>query len=89
MKLKKALSIKKTLARKKIYIELKKSENEICGDYIILYPPGVPLIIPGEIISQDIICLIFDLLKRNLNILGLKKNLFVSVVKFNCQRKYF
>ena len=89
VKLKKALSIKKTLARKKIYIELKKSENEICGDYIILYPPGVPLIIPGEIISQDIICLIFDLLKRNLNILGLKKNLFVSVVKFNCQRKYF
>ena len=83
------MSIKKKKKKKKKYVELKKSENKICADYIILYPPGVPLIIPGEIISPEIICLIFDLLKRNLNILGLKKNLLVSVVEFNCQKKYF
>ncbi|MCY6355218.1 aminotransferase class I/II-fold pyridoxal phosphate-dependent enzyme [Clostridium sp. ZS2-4] len=41
-------------ARKKI-VKLDKSEGEISGESIMAYPPGIPIITPGERISRDII----------------------------------
>ena len=34
---------------------IKKSESEgkICGECIIKYPPGIPLLLPGEIIRKE------------------------------------
>ena len=31
------------------------SEGKICGEYIYQYPPGIPIIVPGEIINERII----------------------------------
>lgn len=41
-------------ARKKI-IKLDEAEGEISGESIMAYPPGIPIITPGERISRDII----------------------------------
>jgi arginine/lysine/ornithine decarboxylase len=41
-------------ARKKI-IKLDEAEGEISGESIMAYPPGIPIITPGERISGDII----------------------------------
>ncbi|MDQ0204777.1 aminotransferase class I/II-fold pyridoxal phosphate-dependent enzyme [Pectinatus haikarae] len=36
-------------------IDFIMSENRICGETITFYPPGIPLIYPGEIISDKLI----------------------------------
>lgn len=54
----------KNIAEKSIYeaencekneVQFKKSLNRISGEYIYLYPPGIPLIVPGEIMSKQLI----------------------------------
>lgn len=39
----------------KIQVYLDSSIGKICAEQIMIYPPGIPLIIPGEIISQTFI----------------------------------
>ncbi|HZJ77126.1 MAG TPA: aminotransferase class I/II-fold pyridoxal phosphate-dependent enzyme, partial [Oscillospiraceae bacterium] len=56
-------------SRKEILFE--KSEGLISGEYIIPYPPGIPLIIPGEKISTEIIQRVIDIIKNGGEILGL------------------
>lgn len=36
-------------------IHIKKAEGLIAGESIMVYPPGIPLIIPGELITKEII----------------------------------
>lgn len=56
--------------------DLEEAENYICGDFIIPYPPGIPLICPGERITRDLISYINELIDDNIKIYGLdKKNI--------------
>lgn len=50
---------------------LDEAVNKIAAEYIFLYPPGVPLLVPGEEISKDMIEEIKKYKKENLNICGL------------------
>ncbi|MGN0528276.1 MAG: aminotransferase class I/II-fold pyridoxal phosphate-dependent enzyme [Eubacterium sp.] len=34
---------------------LKQADNRICAEYIYAYPPGIPIIVPGEIITGELI----------------------------------
>ncbi len=34
---------------------LSEAEGEVSGDFINLYPPGIPLLVPGEVIDADLI----------------------------------
>ncbi len=36
-------------------VRLEEAEGEVCGESIMIYPPGIPLIIPGEKITRDVI----------------------------------
>ena len=36
-------------------VELEDSEGLISADYVYFYPPGIPLLVPGEVIEEDII----------------------------------
>lgn len=38
-----------------IKAELEDSEGLISADYVYFYPPGIPLLVPGEVIGEDII----------------------------------
>lgn len=50
------------------YIDFKKSDNKICAEYIWAYPPGIPIIVPGEIITEELIEYITRLIHMNINI---------------------
>lgn len=39
----------------KKYLAIASSVDEIAAESIMIYPPGIPIVIPGEIISQDIL----------------------------------
>lgn len=50
----------------------KESVGKICGEMIMAYPPGIPIIIAGERISQDIVDHIQELKDANLHIQGME-----------------
>lgn len=58
----------------KISIQLKESLGKISGESIIPYPPGIPILNPGEEISKEIIDYIGSLKSQNIEILGLKED---------------
>ncbi|MFZ5968649.1 MAG: aminotransferase class I/II-fold pyridoxal phosphate-dependent enzyme [Bacillota bacterium] len=50
----------------------KESEGSICGEYVIPYPPGIPILCPGEEITADLIEYINALLENGINLIGPK-----------------
>lgn len=63
-------------------ILLEKSMGCISGDYVTPYPPGIPIIVPGEEISKDILEYIMYLRDNNVNITGMKDSSmkFIQVI---------
>lgn len=39
----------------KISLPLEKSEGEVCSEFVMCYPPGIPILAPGERITQEIL----------------------------------
>lgn len=64
-------------------IRFADSENRVSLEYIWAYPPGVPLIIPGEVITKEFINYINYLMQVNVNVFSTEKNLpeFISVTE--------
>lgn len=50
--------------------ELTDSINKISGEYVFAYPPGVPIIVPGEVITQEITDNILLCIKKGVNIIS-------------------
>lgn len=38
----------------KLNCQLENAEGKVCGDFVYVYPPGQPLIVPGEVISKHV-----------------------------------
>ena len=57
------------------YVELKKTVGRVSGEYIWAYPPGIPLIVPGEIISAELIEYISDGIEHGVNLQSTRDNL--------------
>jgi lysine decarboxylase len=36
-------------------VKLEDSANQISAEMIMIYPPGIPMVIPGEIISEEVL----------------------------------
>ena len=36
-------------------VDLGDSAGQVSGEYIYLYPPGIPLVVPGEQITEKLI----------------------------------
>ena len=66
-------------------IKIKDSIGKISGEYIIPYPPGISLISPGEIITQEIITYIQEGVKNGMIVNGVKDiNLeYIDVIDIN------
>jgi arginine/lysine/ornithine decarboxylase len=62
------------------WCEIEKSEGFIAKEAIIPYPPGIPLVCPGEIISLNSINIIKDYVNNKKSILGVENNMVQVVV---------
>ncbi len=62
------------------YVNIYESESKISKEAIIPYPPGIPLICAGEVISKEAIDIINGYIKNNKTVIGLKNGL-VKVIK--------
>ena len=39
----------------KISLPLDETSGKICTEFVMCYPPGIPILAPGELITDDII----------------------------------
>ena len=39
----------------KVSFPIEESEGKICGEFVMCYPPGIPILAPGEMITTEII----------------------------------
>lgn len=49
------LSLREAWSRPSKWIELSESQGKISADFLVPYPPGVPLVCPGEKITEQIL----------------------------------
>lgn len=61
-------------------IKLEQAEGEISGGFINLYPPGIPIIVPGEVIDSYIIRQIRESLELGLRVQGISDNSEVVII---------
>jgi arginine/lysine/ornithine decarboxylase len=50
------------------YIDISQAAGRIAGDFINLYPPGIPLIVPGEVFDKDLLSEIGQYINDGMNL---------------------
>jgi len=78
---KKALDPREAFNSKKEKVPLKASKGRICGGAIVPYPPGIPLVMPGEIIENDHIQILKEILKNKGYCQGITASGEIQVIK--------
>ena len=63
---------------------LEAADGRVAADYIYLYPPGIPLVTPGEIITERVMSVILRWLENGLHVSGVQEDQTVRVV---CRNK--
>ncbi|MGL5381447.1 aminotransferase class I/II-fold pyridoxal phosphate-dependent enzyme [Clostridium sp.] len=66
----KVLNPREAFYADKVSTSLKDSIGKISGEFLLAYPPGIPLLCPGEIITQEIVDYVGDLKRANLYVQG-------------------
>ena len=61
-------------------ISIEEALNKISKDFIVPYPPGIPLVVPGEVITKEAVNIIKEYLSNNLSVLGVSNNK-INVIK--------
>ena len=59
------------------------AEGKIVGDFVNLYPPGIPILVPGEVIGAREIQMIQESLRMGLHVQGISETETVMI----CRRK--
>ncbi len=54
----------------KVSVPLANSVGEVSGEFLMAYPPGIPVLCPGEVITQEIIQYVEDLKNTGLFVQG-------------------
>ncbi|MDO5028365.1 MAG: aminotransferase class I/II-fold pyridoxal phosphate-dependent enzyme [Bacillota bacterium] len=69
-----AMSPAQAYYSKKELVDLKDSIGRVVATSVIPYPPGVPLLATGELITQEVFDYLMFLLDNNINIVNLSEN---------------
>lgn len=64
----KKYEIYEALNYKRERIKLKDSLGKVSADFIYAYPPGIPIVVPGEIIDEKVLSNIYYFLKNKINV---------------------
>lgn len=54
------------------FVEIENANGRTAADFIYVYPPGIPLIAPGEVFTEELVNIISDKIKYNLNVKGIE-----------------
>lgn len=62
-------------------IRLEEAAGQVSADYIYLYPPGIPMIVPGEILTEPMIQMVRQCQVAGLDVEGLPETDTINIVK--------
>ena len=62
------------------YIKINEADKNIACEAIIPYPPGIPLLCSGEVITKEAIDIIDDYISNNRSVIGIKNKEYIKVV---------
>lgn len=74
------MRISEAVEKKKKSLPLLESMGEISASYVYIYPPGIPLLTPGEKISEGCVRRLQFYLEEELEVHGLNKNKEIEIV---------
>lgn len=72
---KQVLTPREALYRQKRKVNLEEAIGQISGEYLIPYPPGIPILVPGEIIEEEMISYTKAMITRGMEVTGLKDDI--------------
>ena len=75
--------VQKEIPEKKERVKLEKSAGRICASSVIPYPPGIPLVCPGEVIDEEIVSYVKELIEKKQKVMGVDDEGKVVVGKQN------
>ncbi len=74
------IALREIFYKEKELVDLKSCNNRVCGESIMIYPPGIAIIKQGEIFNKEIIDYLIEIDKKELDTLGIYKGK-VNVIK--------
>lgn len=69
-----------TLDLQKEKCRINEAIDKICGKAIVPYPPGIPLVMPGELIDKEIVDIINYYMENQVTLLGIEAGM-ITVLK--------
>ncbi len=66
--------------KRNIFIRIDQAHGRVSKGLLVPYPPGIPLVCPGELLSEDVICYIKEIISLGGKIEGVIDNLYISVI---------
>ncbi|MGN0342244.1 MAG: aminotransferase class I/II-fold pyridoxal phosphate-dependent enzyme [Roseburia sp.] len=78
----KATNISRAQDAEKRLVPVCEAEGLVSGAYVSLYPPGIPFLLPGEVIDRQVIKIISDCQNDSLTVQGITDNSQIKVVIF-------
>ncbi len=78
---KKAMEIDEVQDGEGISVAFSEAEGRICADYIYLYPPGIPVIVPGEVLDRQTLTVIETCQQMELDVEGLPGENQIRIVR--------
>ena len=76
---KQVMPVFKAMDGEKEAVPLKESCGRICGEFAYIYPPGIPMLAPGEQITEEILETLQDYIKKDLPVQGLEDTDLVTI----------
>lgn len=71
-------------------VELAASVGKVSAEYVYLYPPGIPLLVPGERIDADFVCDVREMKERGMMPEGMRdmRAEFINVIAMTERLEY-
>ena len=51
-------------------VPIEKAAGRVSAEYIMVYPPGIPFVVPGEVIDPTVLAQIAEAKEKRLNLTG-------------------
>ena len=62
-------------------IRLKEAQGRLAGEFLNLYPPGTPILVPGERITEEIIAFLEMCMSEGLTVQGISREGNIRVLR--------
>ncbi|PWA53177.1 Orn/Lys/Arg decarboxylase, C-terminal [Artemisia annua] len=74
------LSPREAFFASKMKVSFKESIGRICGELVCPYPPGIPLLIPGEVITKEALSYLTGILNKGGFVIGVADPSLSSII---------